>query len=138
MPGKTTTTQQLDHNFSHRQGERHNIFAPIARKHGDTYILDIIFRNNRVSEEYPDGIFHAHKQYHNIKSEGIGLIEAMGLFVLPARLDRQLKEVEGYLCGEPYDRTSLASDMRIHGDMIEQTACRQRQFQYCPNTPRPS
>lgn len=105
--------------ISHTDGERHNIFAPIARKHGDTYILDIIFRNNRVSEEYPDGIFHAHKQYHNIKSEGIGLIEAMGLFVLPARLDRQLKEVEGYLCGEPYDRTSLASDMRIHGDMID-------------------
>ena len=105
--------------ISHTDGERHNIYAPIARKQGDKYVLDIILRNNRMSEQYPDGIFHAHKEYHNIKSEGIGLIEAMGLFVLPARLDRQLKVVEGFLCGEEYNRDLLADDMKIHGDMID-------------------
>jgi UDPglucose--hexose-1-phosphate uridylyltransferase len=69
----------------------HNSSAPIIRKEKGAYILDIILRNNRTSAELPDGIFHAHPQYHNIKKEGIGLIEAMGLFILPPRV---LKEID--------------------------------------------
>ena len=79
----------------------------------------MILRNNRTSERYPDGIFHAHREYHHIKSESIGLIEAMGLFVLPARLKRQLGEVRAYLTGErAYREEDLAEDMRIFAPMI--------------------
>ena len=69
----------------------HNSAAPIMRKENGVFILDMILRNNRVSAEFPDGIFHAHPEYHHIKKEGIGLIEAMGLFILPPRV---LKEIE--------------------------------------------
>lgn len=74
--------------------KRHNTITPFAQKNGDTYRLIIGLRNNRTTEEYPDGIFHAHREYHPIKKEGIGLIEAAGLFILPARLLRQQKEVD--------------------------------------------
>lgn len=97
----------------------HNTASLIARKAEGGYILDMILRNNRTSERYPDGIFHAHREYHHIKSESIGLIEAMGLFVLPARLKRQLGEVRAYLTGErAYREEDLAEDMRIFAPMI--------------------
>jgi UDPglucose--hexose-1-phosphate uridylyltransferase len=70
-------------------GERHSSITSIATKKGDEYTLLLIVRNNRCDEKYPDGIFHAHPEYHHIKKEGIGLIEAMGLFILPPRLKRQ-------------------------------------------------
>lgn len=101
-------------------GEQHNAVTPVARKDGDKYIVELILRNNITSKEYPDGVYHAHPEYHNIKSESIGLIEAMGLFILPGRLDRQLAEVEKYLTGElKYSRATLTGDMKIHADMIE-------------------
>ncbi len=101
-------------------GEKHNSCSPVVRKTADGYIVDLILRNNRISEEYPDGIFHAHPEYHNIKKESIGLIEAMGLYILPARLNRQLfTEGVQYLCGKPYDRESLAEDMKVHADLLE-------------------
>ena len=100
--------------------EKHSTASLIARKAGERYILDIILRNNRCDERHPEGIFHAHRQYHNIKSESIGLIEAMGLFILPARLRRQLAEVESYLTGDRrFVRGELAEDMYVHADMIE-------------------
>ena len=78
----------------------------MVRRTETGYIIDLILRNNRTDETYPDGIFHAHPEYHNIKKESIGLIEAMGLYILPARLNRQLfKEAAAYLCGKPYDRS---------------------------------
>ncbi len=70
-------------------GERHSSITSILTKHNDEYTLYLILRNNRCDETHPDGIFHAHHQYHHIKKEGIGLIEAMGLFILPPRLKRQ-------------------------------------------------
>lgn len=94
----------------------HNTLAPIARKVDGEYYLYLQLRNNRTNERYPDGIFHAHKQYHNIKSESIGLIEAMGRFILPGRLDKQLFEVEKFLTGE---RTEVGDDIKIHTDMIQ-------------------
>lgn len=100
---------------------QHNAVTPVARKGSDgKYIVELILRNNRTSEQYPDGIFHVHPEYHNIKSESIGLIEAMGLFILPGRLDRQLAEVEKYLTRElKYNRAALSDDMKVHADMIE-------------------
>ena len=94
---------------------QHNTLAPIARKIDGRYYLYLQLRNNRCNEEHPDGIFHAHKEYHNIKSESIGLIEAMGRFILPGRLDYQLKEIEKFLTGE---NTEVAENMQIHADAI--------------------
>ncbi len=83
--------------ISFSDNKLHNTITPSARKENDTYKLYLILRNNRVNEEYPDGIFHAHKEYHHIKQEGIGIIEAMGLFILPARLKRQMNEIKDIL-----------------------------------------
>jgi UDPglucose--hexose-1-phosphate uridylyltransferase len=80
--------------LSHTDGIPHNAITPIARKQDDTYILDMTFRNNRTSEEFPLGIFHPHPENHHIKKENIGLIEVMGLAVLPARLEQELPAVE--------------------------------------------
>ncbi len=105
--------------YAESDGEKHNSCSPVVRKTETGYIVDLILRNNRVSEQYPDGIFHAHPEYHNIKKESIGLIEAMGLFILPARLNRQLFiEAVQYLCGKEYDPALLPDDMKIHADMI--------------------
>ena len=100
---------------------QHNAVTPIARKSNDgKYIVELILRNNCTSEQFPDGIYHVHPEYQNIKSESIGLIEAMGLFILPGRLDRQLAEVRQYLTREvKYSREKLADDMKVHADMIE-------------------
>lgn len=106
--------------LSQTGGEKHNTASCIARKTKKGYILDVILRNNRTSEQYPDGIFHAHREYHHIKSESIGLIEAMGLFILPARLKRQLGEIKEYLTGEKkYSEAALSEDMKIFSPTIE-------------------
>lgn len=76
---------------------RHNTITPSIRKEGDTYYMYLILRNNKCTPHYPDGVFHAHPEYHMIKKEGIGIIEAMGLFILPARLLRQSNEIEEVL-----------------------------------------
>lgn len=79
----------------------HNTITPIARKnHLGEYEIDLVLRNNRISEEHPDGIFHPHKELHHIKRENIGLIEVMGLAVLPARLEKELAEIGKILTGE--------------------------------------
>ena len=80
--------------LSHEGDVRHNTITPCVRKIDDTYYLYLILRNNRCNEIYPDGIFHAHPEYHHIKHEGIGIIEAMGLFILPARLIRQFEQIK--------------------------------------------
>ena len=74
-------------------GEPHNTVTPIARRRGPDYELDLVLRNNRTTEEYPLGIFHPHQEKHHIKKENIGLIEVMGLAVLPARLKAELSAV---------------------------------------------
>ena len=109
--------------IANEDGVRHNTVTPIARFLEDRkYCIELILRNNCVSEEYPDGIYHAHPEYHNIKKEGIGLIEAMGLYILPARLKRQFSEIAKILTKQtPYDETTCAegSDLFVHKDMIE-------------------
>jgi len=82
------------HIIPRTEGINHQTITPIVRKKNDTYELDIIFRNNRTSDIYPDGIFHPHHDVWHIKKENIGLIEAMGLAILPGRLKIELEEIK--------------------------------------------
>ena len=75
--------------YAETNGEPHNTITPIARKNGDTYELDLTLRNNITTDEHPLGVYHPHAQYHHIKKENIGLIEVMGLAVLPSRLKQK-------------------------------------------------
>ncbi|MHC5226756.1 UDP-glucose--hexose-1-phosphate uridylyltransferase [Enterococcus sp. LJL99] len=81
----------------------HHTVTPIARRRGNLYELDLVLRDNQTSEEHPDGIFHPHKEVQHIKKENIGLIEVMGLAVLPPRLATELKEVERYVLEKEND-----------------------------------
>lgn len=83
--------------FSHTGETPHNTITPIARRHGDEYELDLVLRNNRTDKQHPDGIFHPHKEVHHIKKENIGLIEVMGLAVLPGRLAEELSQLKAAL-----------------------------------------
>ena len=76
--------------FAETDGEPHNTITPIARKVGDTFELDLTLRNNITTEENPLGVYHPHACYHHIKKENIGLIEVMGLAVLPSRLKGEM------------------------------------------------
>lgn len=90
----------------------HNTITPIVRINKDGfYELDLVLRNNRTSEEHPDGIFHPHQELHHIKKENIGLIEVMGLAVLPGRLDTEMKLIEEILTGQrEYQESALQND----------------------------
>ena len=79
--------------YAETDGEPHNTITPIARKNGDRFELDLVLRNNITTEEYPLGVYHPHQELHHIKKENIGLIEVMGLAVLPARLKAELNGV---------------------------------------------
>ena len=77
--------------FAETDGEPHNTITPIARKNGDVFELDLVLRNNITTDEHPLGVYHPHAELHHIKKENIGLIEVMGLAVLPARLKGELE-----------------------------------------------
>jgi UDPglucose--hexose-1-phosphate uridylyltransferase len=86
--------------FHETQGEPHNTITPIARRRGEDYELDLVLRNNITTEANPLGVFHPHAEKHHIKKENIGLIEVMGLAVLPARLKEELALVaQGLVSG---------------------------------------
>ena len=80
--------------FAETDGEPHNAITPIARKRGELLELDLVLRNNITTEEFPLGVFHPHPELHHIKKENIGLIEVMGLAVLPSRLKTELAGLE--------------------------------------------
>lgn len=86
--------------FAETEGNPHNAVTPIARRDGEKYELDLVLRNNRTSDDFPDGIFHPHPPVQHIKKENIGLIEVMGLAILPARLKEELQTVRDYLVGK--------------------------------------
>ena len=77
--------------FHETEGEQHSTVTPIARRRGEAYEMDLVLRNNITTEENPLGVFHPHADKHHIKKENIGLIEVMGLAVLPARLKGELE-----------------------------------------------
>lgn len=83
--------------LSYTGNESHNTITPIARRRGEAFELDLVLRNNRTSNRHPMGIFHPHGEVHHIKKENIGLIEVMGLAVLPARLKEELENLAQYL-----------------------------------------
>ena len=83
--------------YAYTDGEPHNTITPIARKVDDTYELDLTLRNNITTEEHPLGVYHPHAKLHHIKKENIGLIEVMGLAVLPARLKQEMALLKEYI-----------------------------------------
>lgn len=104
--------------FSETDGTPHNTITPIARKNGDLLELDLVLRNNITTEEHPMGVYHPHSQYHHIKKENIGLIEVMGLAVLPARLKKEMKALEeAVLAGKDLRADEVLSK---HADWAEQ------------------
>ena len=95
--------------------EPHNTITPILRKTTSGYKLMLVLRNNRTTQEHPLGIFHPHAPLHHIKKENIGLIEVMGLFILPGRLKVELKELEAYLTGlKPFSEPDIQQDSYKH------------------------
>ncbi|MDE6974008.1 MAG: UDP-glucose--hexose-1-phosphate uridylyltransferase, partial [Lachnospiraceae bacterium] len=80
--------------YAETEGEPHNTITPIARKRGNDYELDLVLRNNITTEEHPLGVYHPHADLHHIKKENIGLIEVMGLAVLPARLKGEMEALK--------------------------------------------
>ena len=104
------------------QGEPHNTITPIARMRDGEYELDLVLRNNRTTEAYPLGLFHPHPELHHIKKENIGLIEVMGLAVLPARLKTELHALEtALLTGQDLRADPVLSQ---HADWAEDLARR--------------
>ena len=83
--------------FAETDGVPHSTITPIARRRGSDYELDLVLRNNITTKEHPLGVYHPHAQYHNIKKENIGLIEVMGLAVLPSRLKEELEILADYI-----------------------------------------
>ena len=103
-------------------GEPHNTITPIARKRGGKFELDLVLRNNITTEEYPLGVYHPHQELHHIKKENIGLIEVMGLAVLPARLKGELNHLAEVLV----QRGDLRGDAALekHADWAEELRTR--------------
>ena len=104
--------------FAETDGTPHNTITPIARKRGENYELDLVLRNNITTDEHPLGVYHPHAQLHHIKKENIGLIEVMGLAVLPARLKKEMADLkEAILNG-----ADLRADevLEKHADWVDQ------------------
>lgn len=104
--------------FAETDGVPHNTITPIARKRGDLYELDLTLRNNITTDEHPLGVYHPHAHLHHIKKENIGLIEVMGLAVLPARLKGELELLGEYMI-EGKDIRSNES-IEKHADWVDE------------------
>lgn len=104
--------------YAETDGEPHNTITPIARKRGENYELDLVLRNNITTEEHPFGVYHPHAKLHHIKKENIGLIEVMGLAVLPSRLDGEMSDLEKAIL----DGADIRSDEVLgkHADWVEE------------------
>ena len=106
--------------FAETDGVPHSTITPIARRRGSDYELDLVLRNNITTEEHPLGVYHPHAELHHIKKENIGLIEVMGLAVLPARLKGELVALEeAILAGAP-----LTGDLEKHAPWVEELKTR--------------
>ena len=104
--------------YAETDGEPHNTITPIARKRGDKYELDLVLRNNITTEEHPLGVYHPHAKLHHIKKENIGLIEVMGLAVLPSRLKTEIAQLkEAILTGAELRGNEV---LEKHADWVEE------------------
>lgn len=104
--------------FAKTDGEPHNTITPIARKRGDAFELDLVLRNNITTKEHPLGVYHPHAKLHHIKKENIGLIEVMGLAVLPARLKDEMAQLKTAVL----EKKDLRADeiLAKHADWVEE------------------
>ncbi len=108
--------------FAETDGEMHNTITPIARMREGQFELDMVLRNNITTEEYPLGVYHPHQELHHIKKENIGLIEVMGLAVLPARLRDELHGVaQALVCGDDLRQDEI---LRKHADWADELKTR--------------
>lgn len=104
--------------FAETEGEPHNTITPIARKRGSKFELDLVLRNNITTKEHPLGVFHPHAGLHHIKKENIGLIEVMGLAVLPARLKTEMADLKkAILSGADIRKDEVLSK---HADWVDE------------------
>ncbi len=117
--------------YANTEETPHNTITPILRKIGDGWRLNLVLRNNRTDDENPLGIFHPHNPLHHIKKENIGLIEVMGLFILPGRLKYEFAQLEDYLTGEkplcmPLDTDPVYKHFAWVSDIV-------KKYGYCKN-----
>ena len=113
--------------FAETDGEPHNTITPIARKRGDKFELDLVLRNNITTKEHPLGVYHPHAELHHIKKENIGLIEVMGLAVLPARLKDELEHLKTAML----EGRDISGDEELgkHADWVEELKEKYGSFQ---------
>ena len=104
--------------FAETDGEPHNTITPIARKKGDMYELDLTLRNNITTKECPLGLYHPHNEYHHIKKVNIGLIEVMGLAVLPSRLKAEMEHLSE--CLVKGEDVSQYEDLKKHAPWVDE------------------
>ena len=102
--------------FAETDGVPHNTITPIARRRGENYELDLVLRNNITTEEHPLGVYHPHAELHHIKKENIGLIEVMGLAVLPARLKQELADLESAIL----TGAALTGELKKHEPWVKE------------------
>ena len=103
--------------YAKTNGEPHNTITPIARKRGNQFELDLVLRNNITTKEHPMGLYHPHEELHHIKKENIGLIEVMGLAVLPARLKEEMAELKKAILAGTVIRAD--ENLKKHADWVE-------------------
>ena len=106
--------------YAETEGVPHNTITPIARRRGENYELDLVLRNNITTEEHPLGVYHPHAELHHIKKENIGLIEVMGLAVLPARLKQELADLETAIL----EGTPLTGELKKHEAWVKDIQAR--------------
>ena len=106
--------------FAETEGVSHHTVTPIARRRGEDFELDLVLRDNITTSEHPLGVYHPHAELHHIKKENIGLIEVMGLAVLPARLSREIAKMTAYLKNPATAVSSVENDPETasHGDWL--------------------
>ena len=110
--------------FAETDGEPHNTITPIARRNGDMYELDLVLRNNITTQEHPLGVYHPHAELHHIKKENIGLIEVMGLAVLPARLKNEMQQLADVLVTKGVSAVRSDPVLEKHADWAEEFCSR--------------
>lgn len=104
--------------YCQTNGEQHNTITPIARVNNGLFEIDLVLRNNITTDEHPSGLYHPHARYHHIKKENIGLIEVMGLAVLPARLKSEIAAMEDAILNG--DDISQIDSIAHHADWVKE------------------
>ena len=110
--------------FAETNGEPHNTITPIARMRNGKYELDLVLRNNITTDEHPLGVYHPHAELHHIKKENIGLIEVMGLAVLPSRLKGEMAALADTIINKGISAVRLDPTLEKHADWAEEFAAR--------------